>query len=222
MARLRWRFTLRHGLSSDCAPPSSDCAPPLPNRLLPQDSPIHRRAACAWHVLRANRAAGFRRVQVSRQQAVACGTCQSRAYGANGTRAHTHAHICKMCVFVYAHVVAGCTDCSPGKYTSSPGKYECTDCAAGRYSGVMASVCGTCQQGTYSGSQSSACTDCPPGTYNDQLQQSSCALCAQNTYMDYLGKTACYDCPVQSATLGTGSLLSIYLHMYTCIHTLRV
>eukprot|EP00802_Teleaulax_amphioxeia_P003343 Tamp_03346.p1 GENE.Tamp_03346~~Tamp_03346.p1 ORF type:complete len:756 (-),score=58.55 Tamp_03346:165-2432(-) len=99
----------------------------------------------------------------------------------------------------------GCTDCSPGKYTSSPGKYECTDCAAGRYSGVMASVCGTCQQGTYSGSQSSACTDCPPGTYNDQLQQSSCALCAQNTYMDYLGKTACYDCPVQSATLGTGA-----------------
>ena len=98
----------------------------------------------------------------------------------------THSLYCCASFPTVSTVLALCTDCSPGYYSSIVGSTSgCTYCPIGKYT---------------NGSGSASCEDCPAGRYNDKSAQNNktiaCKLCPEGRYGDKPGAYSCtLPCP---------------------------
>ena len=108
-----------------------------------------------------------------------------------------------------------CSECRPGKFSSSVGATEeatCLDCGAGKYSSthgaVAASSCIECNAGKYSedsgASSASSCLECRAGTFSNRAgasEESDCSACPQHSDSP-AGSTAAAACTCNAGASG--------------------
>jgi hypothetical protein len=90
-----------------------------------------------------------------------------------------------------------CTQCAPGKYTSTAGATTCSVCPAGGF--ATATSCTNCSAGTIDHDSDAAtpCRDCAAGTYNDMPAAVACSICPAGTYSAAVASisiAACINC----------------------------
>lgn len=95
-----------------------------------------------------------------------------------------------------------CSDCSPGRFSTSLGHESCGSCPSGLYSSQSAAtsclgnqMCPPGKWGTAYATQPTSCLECPTGKYQDRNGLFECKACPPGKYQPLNTQSHCLDEP---------------------------